>query len=233
VSTSNETVLEVAYDHYKEAYKMLCSNLAVRIHMVFAILVLLFLMLFQSIDPRNTVDLASRWLKTLVGGDNQLAIDALPSFLSFLLWFALSSLAIQTFQKSLVIERQSIYLHRLELWIDRLIDESQIRLVRHRRPRYFRYSNMLYFGGFLALVGSTSSWKLFTEFRELTSSSAGASRVLGATFAVFDVMMFALVIFFCYRFVIDFRELAAEKARLPDCELETTGSISHGKAGAA
>ena len=91
--TSNETVLEVAYDHYKEAYKVLCSHLAVRIRMVFAILVLPLLMLFQSIIPRNSVDLSSRWLKTLGGGDNQLAIDAMPSILSFLLWFVLSSLA--------------------------------------------------------------------------------------------------------------------------------------------
>jgi phosphate starvation-inducible membrane PsiE len=221
VSASNDAVLEVGYDHYKEAHKLLCSNLAIRIRMIVVILALLLVMLFQSIDPRNTVKIVSNWLHSLVGGDN-LAIDALPSFLSFLLWFTLSSLIIQSFQKSLVIERQSIYLQRLELWLDRIIGTSEIRLMRYRRPKFFHYSNMLYFGGFLALVGSASSWKLFTEFRDLQKSSLGASRALGLTFASFDVIMFILIIFFCYRFMVDFRSLAAEKERLPDMAFQAS-----------
>src|SRR5688572_25704109 len=100
-------------------------------------------MIYQGIDPENAQKLLGGWITGLTG-NKELVVDVLPFFISLLLWFSLSSLAAQTFQKSLVIERQAIYLRGLEGWLDALLGEERIAQIRYQRPKFFSHANLLY-----------------------------------------------------------------------------------------
>lgn len=205
---SKDKELDVLYDHYKESCSTLSSNLRVRIRLVLAILIVLTLMVFQGTDPDNANTLASEWLGSQATGNTSLKVHLDPRFISFLLWFALSSLLVQAYQKSLLIEKQANYVRDVEASVDQLLGSWKIGGMRLKRPDYFRYSNYLYFWGFLLISTVISFGKLWLEVGSLKfgRSLFGASSV----FVLLDIVMAGVIGFYSYRFCVDYRKLASQ-----------------------
>jgi hypothetical protein len=210
MGVSEENRLEVAYDHYKEVFSSLSTNLKARMRLVLLILATLALMVFQGTDPANAKTLANQWVGSQAGNPSlKVYID--PLFISFLLWFALCSLTIQVFQKSLVIERQSVYLCGLEVWLDELLGQKRVAQIRYQRPRYFREANFFYFWTLVFMIGAIGIGKIFLEVISLIESRNSPRITSSAIFTALDVFMLAVCLYYSYRFVMDYRALVKAK----------------------
>jgi hypothetical protein len=210
MSANGEKGLEVAYDHYKEVFASLSANLKSRMRLIVLMLATLALMVFQGTDPGNMNTLANRWVGSQAG-DPSLNVRIDPLFISFLLWFALSSLTIQVFQKSLVIERQSVYLHDLEAWLDELLGQKRVTQIRYRRPRYFRQANFFYFWSLVFMIGAIGLGKISLEVISLLGAKNSSRITSSAVFTILDFFMLVICLYYSYRFVVDYRALVKAK----------------------
>lgn len=102
--------LEILHDHYKDTFVHIKDYLKLRDKLLFLILLVITLMLFQIYSPQESGEAVSQ----LITGKLALQQPIDISFIGSILWFSLLAFVVRYFQTVVHIERQYKYIHELE-----------------------------------------------------------------------------------------------------------------------
>lgn len=111
---SNESKAEILYDHYKDTFEHTQFYIKQRDWLFLGVLLIVATMLFQIVAPSVSGDALSEFVLKRFGLTTP--IDA--SFINTMLWFSLLATVVRYYQRTVHVERQYHYLHRLEKKID-------------------------------------------------------------------------------------------------------------------
>jgi hypothetical protein len=110
MNPSDDTKLEVLHDHYKDTFAYQREYIKNRDRLFLVILFLLILMLFQIFAPAE----AGGVISEVISDQLKLSKTLNISFLGSVIWWFLLGAIVRYFQTVIQIERQYIYIHRLE-----------------------------------------------------------------------------------------------------------------------
>lgn len=107
---SDDTMLDILYDHYKDSFGHLQRYLRQRDRVFVIVLVTMVLILFQVSLPSE----ASKLFSTFLSKQLELSTPLNLPFLTTIIWFVLFVLVVRYFQTVVLIEKQYDYIHALE-----------------------------------------------------------------------------------------------------------------------
>lgn len=190
----DSTKINILYDHYKETYKIIVSQNALRDKLFIYLLIALTFMFLQisAVDKMN--DIGLQLAEKFLGVSLLLS----PEFLSAMFWFITLSLVIKYAQTLVYIEKQYDYIHELEAGIDKEIEDNKL----FSREWYFYLNNYPKFSSWvwvlytiifpIVLIG-VLSFKIYNEY----ISGFSISLMLNSTFygmTVISVVLYMIKI---------------------------------------
>lgn len=164
MTASYDKRFEILNDHYKETCSYLATYRKQRDRFFLYLLLVLAIMFLQMSSPDKSYALISGLLSKSMGE----AIHLGQSFVKGLVWFFLLSLVLKYFQIVVVIERQYVYLHKLECELKRHF-ASGIPFTREGKsylknyPKLSDWADILYVWVFPALLLFFISAKIVIE----------------------------------------------------------------------
>ena len=165
MALSDDKKLEILNDHYKDTFSHILNYLKRRDRLFFYLLVVLTIMFLQVVDPDESENILSGWVKKNIGEGIVINI----SFIDGVIWFVLLSLVLKYCQTTVLIERQYAYLHKLEGELS-FFSQSGIAFTREGKsylksyPKLSDWAHWLYTWGFPALLLVFVTLKLAIEF---------------------------------------------------------------------
>ena len=198
---SEDTKFQTLYDHYKDTFTHIKDYLKRRDRGIFYVLLVVTLMLFQLISPKNSGEVISRFIVKQL--ELESPVDA--SFIDTIIWFSLLVLVVRYFQLVVLLERQYEYIHKLEEAISSNYTDSNEVFTRESKsylrnyPLISNWTSALYTIVFPIFLLTIIIIKIFGEV-----ASAGAV----STPLVFNIVifLFTLVSTVLYLFLVHFRK---------------------------
>ena len=102
--------LEILNDHYKDTFSHQLGYLKKRDRFSFYLFLALVIMFLEIMSPSGTETIISKLVSKYLG--NGISLEA--SFVRCLIWLFLFGLVVQYYQTVVLVERQYVYLHKLE-----------------------------------------------------------------------------------------------------------------------
>ncbi len=126
-------------------------------------------------------------------------------FITSLLWFVLAYLLVQYYQSSILVDRQYIYLQRVESQFDSLVGPKVIyregAFYLENRPRYLKHVSYLYQAVFLTLLAIVVVAKIFQEWKATCGewSTLSSGRQLAASiYSLIDTGILLVIGYYTY-----------------------------------
>ncbi len=213
----NQAAVDILQKQHSEESARLRVLVRTRVLMAWGLVAVMALMLLQGTDPdepRSFVEKATFFKFTLTFKN----ID--PRSLNSIFWLLYAGLAVESYQRSLLVEFQRKYLRDLESRLNELIDlplfDHQIR----SRPLFFQKSAWFYLGVFALIIGGLPLVKIGAEVIDLSM------KPLSLTFFGFDLIMIS--VFYCYSWYF-LREIGEWAGLTPpaSAELNQDTSLRH------
>lgn len=205
MTVSEDRKLETLNDHYKDTFSHQLNYLKQRNRLFFYLLVVLTLMFFQVVSPSESDTIISKFVSKKIGEDVVLK----TSFVRGMLWFALLSLVLRYCQTTVHIERQYIYVHKLEKEVAAFYPNSvaftrEGKSYRKDYPILSDWADILYVWVFPVLLLIFITVKIFTEFPASTDKSELLNRIKESPVWVVS-LIFCLMTWVTTIFYIQFR----------------------------
>ena len=113
MALTDDKKLDVLHDHYKDSFTQIKEHLKLRDRLFILILLLVTVMLFQVFSPNSAQTTISKVVNARLGlKDTAPLIDF--TFVSSVIWFALLAAVVRYYQVIIFIDRQYIYMDKLE-----------------------------------------------------------------------------------------------------------------------
>lgn len=170
---SDDTKLQVLHDHYQDTFTHLRAYLKLRDRLFLYLLIVVTIMLLEMAAPKAAGSAISQFIENKIGVKETIDL----SFITGVIWFLLLGLTLKYYQNLVLIERQYVYIHKLETELNQLYPNSNIVFTREGKtylkdyPILSDWAHFLYTIVFPSILIAIAIFKWFEEWPGLSNLS--------------------------------------------------------------
>jgi hypothetical protein len=193
---------DLIYDHYKDTSTRLSDEIKARLRFAAYIFVILGSMVLEMYQPGVFSDVLHGLLKKSTGSEaTNFGQQAVVGFVNALLWVLLAFFLLQTFLRSLEIERYARYLRKMESQLEEMLGGRFINREREFKAPFFRISSLAFMPMFFFSVAPVVIIKFYLEIR-----STHGEPLIRWIFTLVDAAMLLIIVGFGTAFVFSFAQ---------------------------